>query len=270
MDCKLAVIQHKVGFEKKENLQRAAQGIEEGVQKGAQIVVLPEMFTCPYSNDYFPRFAESFPKGETLHFLQKEAQDKGIYLVGGSLPELEGEKIYNTSFVFGPDGTLLGKHRKMHLFDINVPGKIYFKESDTLQAGEEITVIETEFGKIGVAICYDVRFPEMFRAMALKGAEMVVLPGAFNMTTGPAHWELLLRTRAVDNQVYVVAASPSRDTEGVYTAWGHSLIVDPWGEVLEQAGSCEEVLVGAIDSAQVARVRQRLPVYEHLKLDLYK
>ncbi|MBZ4687901.1 MAG: Nitrilase/cyanide hydratase and apolipoprotein N-acyltransferase [Clostridiales bacterium] len=270
MDYKLAVIQHKVGFDKKENMERAARGIREGVEKGAQIVVLPEMFNCPYANDYFPEYAESYPRGETYRFLQRQATEHGIYLVGGSVPEKEGESLYNTSFVFGPDGSLLGRHRKMHLFDINVPGKIYFKESDTLSPGEKITLIDTEFGKIGVAICYDVRFPEMFRVMALKGVRLVVIPGAFNMTTGPAHWELLLRARAVDNQIYVAAASPSRDTAGVYTAWGHSMIVDPWGEVVVEAGSGEEVLVADIESAQIERVRQRLPVYKHLKQELYK
>ena len=158
------------------------------------------------------------------------AIENKVWIIGGSIPERDGDNVYNTCIVVNPEGSIVAKHRKVHLFDIDVPGKITFKESDTLSAGNQLTVFDTPFCRIGLGICYDMRFPEQSQLMKDAGAEMIVFPGAFNLTTGPAHWELLLRGRAVDNQLYVAGVSPARNPSSDYKAWGHSTLVSPWGK----------------------------------------
>lgn len=262
--CQLTVIQ-----DKQKNLIRAREMIKDAAAQGAQLVVLPEMFNCPYLAHLFPLYAESYPGGETLLMLSEAARQEKVVLVGGSVPELSGGRVYNASFIFGPDGSLLGRHRKMHLFDVDLPGGVVVKESSTLGAGEAITVADTPLGPLGVAICYDVRFPELLRLMTLRGAKVILVPAAFNMTTGPAHWEMLFRMRAVDNQVFVAAASPARDTSAAYVAFGHSMLADPWGNVLVRADEKEQVLLGEIDLAEVDKIRARLPLLKHRRTDLY-
>ena len=148
------------------------------------------------------------------------ANENNVYILAGSIPEKEGEKLYNTSYLFDRNGEIIAKHRKMHLFDIDVKGKIRFMESDVLSPGNEVTIAETEFGKIGIGICYDVRFPELARIMVENGALILFYPGAFNMTTGPAHWELLFRSRALDNQVYCVGVAPALNESLSYHSYG--------------------------------------------------
>ncbi|KAF6120636.1 nitrilase family member 2 [Phyllostomus discolor] len=148
--------------------------------------------------------------------------------IKGSIPEEDSGKLYNTCTVFGPDGALLVKHRKLHLFDIDVPGKITFQESKILSPGDSFSTFETPYCRVGLGICYDLRFSELAQIYAERGCQLLVYPGAFNLTTGPAHWELLQRGRAVDNQVYVATASPARDDKASYVAWGHSTVVNPW------------------------------------------
>ncbi|MFT9493436.1 carbon-nitrogen hydrolase family protein [Anaerosolibacter sp.] len=268
MQFKIGICQMMVMEDKGENIEKAESMIREAAGNGARVVVLPEMFNCPYENKYFPLYAEAYP-GETTERLSLMAMESNIYLIAGSIPEQEGDHIYNTSFIFGPDGKLIGRHRKMHLFDIDVEGKIRFKESDTLGYGEEITVVETEFGKIGVAICYDMRFPELMRLMVLEGAEVIIVPAAFNMTTGPAHWDITIKARALDNQVYFVAASPARNMDATYHAYGHSSIVSPWGDVIAQADEKETILYGEIDLEKVKKVRRELPLLQHRRTTLY-
>ncbi|GBF32578.1 aliphatic amidase AmiE [Desulfocucumis palustris] len=267
---KAAVCQLKVVEDKSANIKKASEMIAGAAGNGARLVVLPEMFNCPYQAPLFPLYAETFPEGETFKMLSAAARESKVYLAGGSLPERDGERVYNTSFIFGPDGNLLGRHRKVHLFDVELPGGITVKESSTLGAGERITVVPTEFGPLGVAICYDIRFPELIRLMALKGAKIIVVPAAFNMTTGPAHWDLVFRMRAVDNQLFVIAASPARDVNAGYVAFGHSIMVDPWGEVLARAGHGEEVLTGELELARIEKIRRELPLTAHRRTDLYQ
>jgi predicted amidohydrolase len=222
-------------------------------------VVLPEIFTCPYDNKCFPQFAES-GEGETYRFLANLARERKAYVIGGSIPELEEGKIYNTSYIFDRGGKLIGKHRKIHLFDIDVQGGQYFKESDVLSPGTQITVFDTEFGKMGVCICFDIRFPDLFIEMRKAGARMVFIPAAFNMTTGPAHWETLFRSRALDQQIYVLGCSPARDEKASYVAYGHSILTDPWGSVVCELGAEEGMLFAQIDPERVDRVRRQIPL----------
>ncbi len=264
----LGVCQMIVSSDKDQNIGNAEKLIREAAKEGSQVVVLPEMFNCPYQNKYFPLFAETFP-GKTTNFLSNLAKELKIYIIGGSIPEKDGDAIYNTSYIFGKDGNLLGRHRKIHLFDIDVEGGIRFKESDTLTSGESITVVDTEYCKIGVAICYDMRFPELMRLMTLQGAKVIVVPAAFNMTTGPAHWEVTMRARALDNQIYFITASPARNLDASYHAYGHSSIVNPWGTVISEANEKECIIYGEIDLDSIEKIRRELPLLQHRRTDIY-
>ncbi len=269
MILSVALLQMKSSRKKEEAWEKAEGMIREAAEKGAHLVVLPEMWNCPYSNEFFALYSEE-EGGETFQLMSRVARQYKVHLAGGSIPEREGEHIFNTSFFFNDAGVLLGKHRKAHLFDIHVPGKIYFMESETLTPGQGATVVETEFGKMGLAICYDVRFPELFRKMTLAGAEIIILPAAFSVPTGEAHWEISLRARALDNQVYLLACSPARDLEGPYQAFGGSCIVDPWGQVVKMAGKEESIVYGAVNFQRLAEVREQLPLLKHRRPELYE
>jgi len=268
MKFKLGLCQMMGRMDKEESKAGARAMVTEAARQGAKVVALPEMWNCPYSNDYFRDYAEP-ADGDAVRFLSGLAAETDVYLVGGSIPELDGGKVYNTSFIFDRRGNLLGKHRKVHLFDIDVKGGIRFMESDTLSPGADRTVIDTEFCKIGVAICYDVRFPELSRKMALEGAKLIILPAAFNLTTGPAHWDLTMRARALDNQVYFAAVSPARDMGGVYQAYGSTCIATPWGEFLAKADEKETIIYGDIDLDYVEAIRDQLPLLKHRKEEVY-
>ncbi|KAB2019781.1 hypothetical protein ES319_D07G020200v1 [Gossypium barbadense] len=203
---KIGLCQLSVTPDKERNIKHARKAIEEAAQKGAQLVLLPEIWNSPYSNDSFPVYAEDINAGgdasPSTAMLSEVASRLKITIVGGSIPERCGDKLYNTCCVFGTDGKLKAKHRKIHLFDIDIPGKITFMESKTLTAGETPTVVDTDVGRIGIGICYDIRFTELAMIYAARGAHLICYPGAFNMTTGPLHWELSQRARAMDNQVW--------------------------------------------------------------------
>jgi predicted amidohydrolase len=266
---RLAVCQMSVTRDKETNIRHAGEMVREAAAGGAKVVALPEMFNCPYETHLFPAYAESYPDGETVKMLARVAVDAGIVLVGGSIPERDGDKVYNTSFIFGPRGELLGRHRKVHLFDVDLPN-LRIRESSTLGPGNNLDVIDAGLCKLGVMICFDVRFPELARLLALEGAHVLVIPAAFNTITGPAHWEMSMRARAVDNQVYVAAASPARDESAKYVAYGHSMIIDPWGEVVAEAGTGEEIIMAEIDPEKIKDVRGRLPLLSQRRTDLYE
>ena len=255
--------------DKKDNILNAKRMIREAASNGCDFVALPEMWNTPYSNDYFREYAEPVT-GETVKFMSSIAKELGIYLIGGTIAELEDDKVYNTCFVFDRNGEIIGRHRKTHLFDIDVKGGVRMMESDTLTAGDDVTVIDTEFGKIGIAVCYDVRFEDLFMNMALKGAHTIFLPAAFTTVTGPLHWELLMRARAIDNEVYFAAISPGRNPEGPYQAFGHTMFIDPWAKVLAEAGTGEEIVYAEADLDYLETVRAQLPVLRHRRPELYK
>jgi predicted amidohydrolase len=265
----LAVCQNKVVEKKAENIRRAEDMIREAAGLGARVVVLPEMFNCPYETRLFPGYAEPYPDGETVRMLSRVAADAGIVLVGGSIPEKDGDIVYNTCFTFGPRGELLGRHRKVHLFDVDLPN-LRVRESSTLGPGNDVVVTDAGFVKLGVMICFDVRFPELARLLALGGVDVLVVPAAFNTITGPAHWDLNMRARAVDNQVYVAAASPARDEHATYVVYGHSMVVDPWGEIVARAGTGEEIIMARIDPERIKEVRGRLPLLALMRTDIYE
>lgn len=256
----IALAQMKVGADKAANLARARTLAARARKQGAQVLLLPEMFLCPYDTALFPRYAEPVP-GPASEALSSMARDLGLLVIGGSLPERDGERLYNTSLAFSPTGALLARHRKRRLFDIHIPGRQSFQESAVFSPGAAATVFDTDFGPMGLGICFDLRFPLDAREMAQQGARVLLYPAAFNTTTGPLHWRLLLRARAVDNLVYTAAAAPARDRRAGYHSWGHSLACDPWGQVLCEAGSREALLLAPIDLARVEQARRAFPYH---------
>ncbi len=266
---RVALIQMPVTADKSTNIHTACRKIREAAGQGADIAVLPEMFCCPYQNDCFQAYGE-MENGPAQAALSSLAAELGIYIVGGSIPELAEGGVYNTGYVYGRTGKLLAKHRKVHLFDIDVAGGQRFKESDTLFPGNTVTTFETEFGTMGLCICFDLRFEELARCMCLRGAKVLFVPAAFNMTTGPAHWELLFRQRAVDNQCFTIGVSPVRDETAGYVAYGNSIAVDPWGTVLCRAGGEETTLYADLDFTRLEAVRQQLPILSARRTDLYE
>lgn len=276
---KLALVQLAAGADKTANLSHARSKVLEATSKGANLVVLPECFNSPYGCKYFPSYAETLlpsppteAQSPSFHALSSMAKEAKTYLVGGSIPEYweETKKYYNTSLTFGPDGKLLATHRKVHLFDIDIPGKITFKESEVLSPGNKVTIVDLpEYGKIAVAICYDVRFPELAMIAARKGCFLLLYPGAFNLTTGELHWKLQARARAMDNQVFVGMCSPARDMKADYNAWGHSLIVDPNAGVMAELEETEDIVYADLEVGKIEDTRKGIPIYTQRRFDVY-
>lgn len=250
---KVSLIQMSVGENKEQNLARAAEMIKNA--RGADVIMLPEMFCCPYEAARFPEYAEE-AGGRVYRALAEMARSSGAYLIGGSMPELDGGRVYNTSFVFDPDGRLAARHRKAHLFDIDVEDGQRFFESETLSAGDEPTVFNTRFGRFGVCVCFDIRFPEFIRSMR---ADFIFVPAAFNMTTGPLHWELLFRARAVDEQAFTFGCAPARNEKSSYVSYANSIAVSPWGRVIGSAGTGETILTVEAERSEALAVRRQIP-----------
>ena len=267
---KIAAIQMSTVADKMENVRTVKTYLEKIKDENPDFVILPEMFCCPYQTENFPIYAEK-EGGPVWQQLSGYAKQYGIYLIGGSMPEKDAEgNVYNTSYIFDREGKQIGKHRKVHLFDIDVKGGQTFKESDTLTAGDSDTVFDTEYGKIGVMLCFDIRFPELSRMMVNDGAKVIFVPAAFNMTTGPAHWELSFRTRALDNQIYMVGCAPARDVSAGYISWGHSIVTDPWGRVTGMLDENEGILLAELDMDYEEQVREELPLLKSRRKDIYQ
>lgn len=290
---KLASLQLNVTSDKANNLKTTRAAIEKASSQGADVVVLPECFNSPYSTSSFPTYAEQIPTVPTMYgeidakmcptvsMLSQAAKDCNVILIGGSIPERVDNNnntqekrdnlYYNTCTIYNNTGDLIGTHRKVHLFDIDVPGKIKFMESDILSAGDSLTAVETPYGLFGIGICYDIRFPSLSALLTENDdLSMLIFPGAFNTTTGPLHWELLQRARAVDNQAYVVTASPSRSADpNDYQAWGHSSVVSPWGKVIATTGCEPDIVYAEIDLNQVDEIRSSIPIRKQKRTDLY-
>jgi omega-amidase len=266
---KIALCQTKVFKDKDKNLENAMEKIRKAASKGAKIISLPEMFTCPYSEDNFRDYSEKEEESMTLAALKKLCLEEKIYLVAGSIPELENDNIYNTSYIINTKGEIINKYRKLHLFDVNIKNGIRFYESLAISKGSNVITFETEFCKIGICICYDIRFPELIRNIAERGAKLIFVPAAFNKITGPPHWELLFRSRAIDNQLYIAGISPASDCEGTFKPYANSIIVNPWGRVMARAGEEDEIIYADIDLEYLDKVREELPVLQHKRPELY-
>lgn len=253
-----------------ESLQKVERLFAQAHEQGADLLALPEMFCCPYDTTLFAAYAE-FEGGRVWKFCSELAKKYGMYLSAGSVPEDDNQgHLYNTGWVFDRDGKMIARHRKMHLFDIDIPAGVTFRESDSLDAGDTATVFDTEFGCLGLCVCYDIRFPELLRLMTLAGARMVICPAAFNTTTGPLHWELVFRSQAVLNQVAIVGTAPALNTKSVYHSWGHSIIVDAWANVISQLDEHEALQVTDLDLDTVDVARRQLPLLRQRRTDAYR
>lgn len=268
---KASAIQMSAGSDTRANLAAAAELVTKAAAAGASLVALPEVFAWRGPQELEPEIAEPIA-GRIGTFASELARRLGIWLVAGSILETAddvaaGDRCYNTTALFSPDGTLAATYRKIHLFDVDVEGRIRVRESKTRLAGDSPCCVDTELGRIGLAICYDLRFPELFRGLATAGAEIVVLPSAFTAPTGKAHWHTLVRARAIENQCYVVAPDQFGASSMGFENYGHSLIVDPWGDVMADAGPGGPCVITAELSAPLlARVRSELPALGHRRI----
>lgn len=269
MILKIAQLQLPVFDDNSVSVRYLNEAAQDAVNHGARFLMLPEMFACPYAVENFPRYAQE-EGGQLWQQCSDLARNLGVYLSAGSMPERDSKgHIYNTAYVFDREGRQIAKHRKMHLFDINVEGGQYFQESATLTPGNAVTVFDTEYGRFGLCICYDFRFPELGRLMALKGAKVIIVPAAFNMTTGPSHWELMFRSQALNNQVYTVGTAPARDEKSGYISWGHSIVAGPWGECICQMDHTPGIQYAQLDLERVNDIRRQLPLLMHRRTDIY-
>lgn len=267
---KAALVQMRVTEDKERNLRSAADAVRRAADAGAQVVCLPEMFVCPYERHAFLAAREA-RGGRIWSALAQMAAGSRVVLIGGSFPEAAEGRLYNTCFVFDAAGRQIARHRKVHLFDIDIAGGQRFRESDTFSPGADLTVFDTPLGRFGVVICFDIRFPELMQLMALYGAEAVFVPASFNMTTGPAHWQLLFRARALDAQIFLLGCSAARDARSRYVAYGHSLAISPWGTVLAELGAQPETLLVTLDLDEALRTRAQIPVMAGARrTDLYE
>jgi len=285
---RVAAIQTTAGADRDDNLAAADALVDRAAGYGAELVVLPEYFSAAGTPDVLRAGAEPLD-GPTVTWASGAAARHGIHLVAGTFPEAapgtDGGRLSNTSCLLGPDGAVLATYRKIHLFDVALRG-VAFRESDTIAPGDETCVVpltgrrsgdrHTGGGAdepvLGMSICYDLRFPELYRMLALGGATVVCVPSAFTATTGPAHWELLLRARAVEDQLFVIGAGQVGELPpGMPRCYGHSMIVDPWGVVLaERTDPTPGVVTADLDLTALADVRRRLPVLANRRPDAYR
>lgn len=240
-----------VGVDRDVNVASAIAKIRAAHRRypSARLFCLPECFNSPYGTAHFARYAEEIPTGYTSQQLAAVASELSVYVLGGTIPERDAAGVlYNTAPVFGPDGALVARHRKAHLYDIDLAPPLFaeahaFAESSVLTPGDRLTTFRIDgVVLVGLGICFDIYFDEYARALRKAGCDMIVYPNAFNTSIGPMHWDLLNRARAADNQVYTVSISPARVDGAEYVAWGYSMMTDPWGRVLIQAGVREETL----------------------------
>jgi len=268
MTIKLALIQMQTAPDREENLAKVEDLITVAAGQGADIVVLPEMFSIPYAAAWMRSSMETM-EGEIVQLLRRFASDNYINLLGGTFPELaDSERCYNTSLFINREGEIIASHRKLHLFDAALDGED-FTESTLVVPGDSPTVFDTEYGKMGIAICYDMRFPELFLRMAQLGARLIFVPAAFSRVTGPQHWEVLVRSRAMDNQLFVAACSPASAPDLPFDPYGCSMVVDPWGEIIGESGRHEDLLQVEIDLDTIEEVRKKLPLMEHRRPEVY-
>jgi predicted amidohydrolase len=249
------------------NLDEAGRLIARAAEQGASLVLLPEYF-CLMGRHETDKLAirEQPGAGPIQEFLAEAARRHGVWLIAGTLPLAlppalsSHEKVFNTTLVFGPDGKQVARYDKIHLFNFQ-KGDESFDEARTIQPGSDVKSFETPFGRVGLSVCYDLRFPELYRR--LGDCTLIVVPSAFTYTTGAAHWELLLRARAVENQCYVLAAAQGGKHENGRRTWGHSMLIDPWGEIVAVQAEGPGVVTGVVEPQRLAEVRQNLPAYRH-------
>jgi nitrilase len=269
MTHRIATIQMASGCNVSANLHEAAQLIQHAAEIGAKLAVLPENFAQmgKQQTDMLD-IQEPMGQGEIQTFLSQQAKSHNIWIVGGTvaISSENANKIYSACLLFDNTGQCVARYDKIHLFDVLVGQQEYYQESSTIEAGQNIVVAETPFGKLGLAICYDLRFPELFRNMLAENVELIAIPAAFTATTGKAHWEVLLRARAIENLCYVIAADQGGYHVNGRETYGNSMIVDPWGSVMTRLKQGAGVTYADIDIQNLATLHQRFPARKHQRI----
>ena len=262
-----AAVQMVASDDKAANLAEAERWIREAARRGARLVALPEVFIWRGEKHKEREFAET-QDGAAAARMAALAREFGIYLLAGSILEQirDSQKAYNTSLLFAPSGQSLASYRKIHLFDVDLANGVSLRESATREHGASVTVAKTDLGNMGLSICYDLRFPELYRGLAAQGADVIFVPSAFTAFTGQAHWEPLLRARAIENQAYVIAPDQFGKSPKSFETHGHSMILDPWGKVIAELPDGPGVIAAEIDLDYLAQVRAELPALKHRKL----
>ncbi|MBA7523605.1 Deaminated glutathione amidase [subsurface metagenome] len=266
----IATIQMNSRGNKEKNVQKAEKFIDEAAGKGVKVVALPELFNFLGPDEEILSNAENIP-GPTIDRIRNKATRYGIYILCGSILEKSTglDKAFNTSVLVDPQGKIIARYRKIHLFNLEIKGGPLYKESTFVQPGREIVTVDTKLTKFGLSICYDLRFPEIYRKLTFNGARVIFVPAAFTLHTGKDHWESLIRTRAIENQVYIVAP----DQIGPYLPgkenYGKSMIVDPWGIVMAKASDKEMVIYSELDIAHQDEIRKALPALLNRRKDIF-
>ncbi|MGD8710408.1 MAG: carbon-nitrogen hydrolase family protein [Ectothiorhodospiraceae bacterium] len=267
---RLAAVQMVSGDSVPENLEAAGELVAKAAGAGASLVVLPENFAFlgRRETDKLEVAERDDGRGPMQRFLADAAREHGIWLVGGTIPlwGRSAERVRAACLVHGPDGSRVGRYDKIHLFDVTVSETESYRESNTLEPGEEPVVVDTDFGRLGLAICYDLRFPELFRELSQRDVDVIAVPSAFTAATGAAHWDVLVRARAVENLCYVVAADQGGKHPGGRSTHGESVVVDPWGRIAARAESGPGIAVAALDKTGMADIRRRFPALDHRRL----
>ncbi|HVT09493.1 MAG TPA: carbon-nitrogen hydrolase family protein [Polyangia bacterium] len=276
-DLVVAAVQMSSTDDVANNLRRAGELVRQAAGAGATLIGLPENFAyLGNDNDHRLALAEAVPApgvagptaGPILTAMQELARGTGAWLLLGGFPERgDGKRIRNTGILVDPQGAVAAVYRKIHLFDVDVPGGRRFRESESIEAGGDVVVAETPWGGLGLSICYDLRFPELYRTLALRGARVIAVPSAFTLQTGKDHWHVLLRARAIENQVFVIAPAQFGAHGPNRASYGHALVVDPWGAVIAECGDHEGFALGRLNFAYQDQVRAALPCLSHRRLD---
>jgi len=250
------------------NLERCAALVERAKQRGAEVVLLPENFAFFGPEAEKRRIAEPLAEGQIARALREMARDSGVCVIGGGFPErsADPQRPHNTLLVVGSGGTDLAVYRKIHLFDVELGSAGSYAESDATSAGSAVVVTDVAGFRLGLSICYDLRFPELYRALSREGAEVLLVPAAFTLHTGKDHWHVLLRARAIEAQAFVVAAAQQGAHPGGRNTYGHSLVADPWGTVIAEASDGVGLVTATLERARLESVRRSLPSLQHRKL----
>lgn len=264
----IGVVQMDTRENKEENLTAACAFIDEAVSKGAKMVSFPEVFNVIDNGEEAP---ESIPDGRSITLMAQKAREHKIWIHCGSIAEVnpEGDRKLNTSVMLNPLGEVVAKYSKMHMFDITLPDGRETKESARYKPGEEMVTVETEMGHLGLTICYDIRFPELYRYLALQGAEIIFTPANFATPTGKDHWETILKARAIENGCYIVAAAQIGKKRGTSDSFGATLVVDPWGTIISKAKETACVTMAEIDLDYLELIRSRIPSLKNRRNDVY-
>jgi len=261
---KVLVIQNTVFENIDDTLTSITNELESISDNNVDFIVLPEMFFTPYELKYISDYRQT-KSSKVITFLGDLAKKHSTYLIGGSLPFDDNGKIFNTTFVFNRQGDIIGRYDKIHLFEIEYPNGKTFSEAKILSPGLKILTFPTEFGPMGVEICFDIRFPQLSEIIENEGAKVIFVPAAFNSYTGPLHWQTTFRARAIDNQLFMIACSPSQNSFGDYEYYGHSLVVDPYGKIINEMDRKSGHIIVDIDLDKIALARKAIPIIKNKK-----